>query len=244
MKNLYISTKCRIFAPALVATLLLTACDDGRIYNEVEVDSNGRSARLTATVTGLDSWTDSYTVALAGFADGDDYASIAKAVQTDGNGLVAMTMNNIPDEVTTVRLCVLDRLRRHVVTFCEVSAEGVRDTVRMEPGTVDAGMFNAIQQGFLNTTCASCHGASNYAAAGLDLTEGKAYADLVGMDSKRVEDHQLVEPGNATGSVLHMVLNEEHVDGIAMNHFDLVSEKTAQFILPLIDSWIDAGAKE
>ena len=41
-----------------------------------------------------------------------------------------------------------------------------------------------------------------------------------------------------------MVLNEEHVEGIAMNHFDLVSEKTAQYILPLIDSWIDAGAKE
>ncbi len=242
MENLCITKKIRIFA--LAAALLLVACDDGRIYNEVEVDSNGRSARLTATVTGLDRWPDSYTVALAGFAADDDYASIAKAVQTDSDGRVTMTMNNIPDEVTSVRLCVLDRLRRHVMTFCEVSAEGVRDTIRIAPGTVDASMFNAIQQGFLNTTCASCHGASNYAAAGLDLTAGKAYAALVGQASQRVDGHQLVEPGNATGSVLHMVLNEEHVEGIAMNHFDLVSEKTAQYILPLIDSWIDAGAKE
>lgn len=242
MENLCITKKIRIFA--LAAALLLVACDDGLIYNEVEVDSNGRSARLTATVTGLDRWPDSYTVALAGFAADDDYASIAKAVQTDSNGRVTMTMNNIPDEVTSVRLCVLDRLRRHVVTFCEVAAEGVRDTIRIAPGTVDASMFGAIQQGFLNTTCASCHGASNYAAAGLDLTAGKAYASLVGQASQRVDGHQLVESGNATGSVLHMVLNEEHVEGIAMNHFDLVSEKTAQYILPLIDSWIDAGAKE
>lgn len=242
MENLCITKKIRIFA--LAAALLLVACDDGRIYNEVEVDSNGRSARLTATVTGLDRWPDSYTVALAGFAADDDYASIAKAVQTDSDGRVTMTMNNIPDEVTSVRLCVLDRLRRHVVTFCEVAAEGVRDTIRIAPGTVDASMFGAIQQGFLNTTCASCHGASNYAAAGLDLTAGKAYASLVRQASRRVDGHQLVEPGNATGSVLHMVLNEEHVEGIAMNHFDLVSEKTAQYILPLIDSWIDAGAKE
>ncbi len=244
MKNLCISAKCRICATAVATILLLTACDDGRIYNEVEVDSNGRSARLTATITGLDRWTDNYTVALAGFANDDDYASIAKAVQTDDDGQVSMTMNNIPDEVTSVRLCVLDRLRRHVVTFCEVSAEGVRDTIRLEPGTVDVRMFNAIQQGFLNTTCANCHGASNYAAAGLDLTEGKAYAAMVGQASKKVDGHLLVEPGNATGSVLHMVLNNEHVDGISMNHFDLVSEKTAQFILPLIDNWIDAGAQE
>lgn len=244
MENLCITKKIRIFA--LAAALLLVACDDGRIYNEVEVDSNGRSARLTATVTGLDRWPDSYTVALAGFAADDDYASIAKAVQTDSNGRVTMTMNNIPDEVTSVRLCVLDRLRRHVVTFCEVAAEGVRDTIRIEPGTVDASMFGAIQQGFLNTTCAHCHNASNYKKTDLrlDLTAGKAYASLVGQASQRVDGHQLVEPGNATGSVLHMVLNEEHVEGIAMNHFDLVSEKTAQYILPLIDSWIDAGAKE
>lgn len=242
MKNLCISKKIRIFA--LAAALLSAACDDGRIYSEVEVDSTGRSARLTATVTGLDRWTDRYTVALAGFADGDDYASISKAVQADGDGRVSMTMNNIPDEVTSVRLCVLDRLRRHVVTFCERSTEGVRDTVRLDPGTVDVSMFNAIQQGFLNTTCASCHGASNYAAAGLDLTAGKAYAALVGKASRKVDGHQLVEPGHAEGSVLHMVLNDEHVDGISMNHFDLVSEKSAQFILPLIDHWIDAGAKE
>ena len=41
-----------------------------------------------------------------------------------------------------------------------------------------------------------------------------------------------------------MVLHNEHVEGISMNHFDLVSEKNAELILPLIDSWIDGGAEQ
>lgn len=244
MKYLYKSMKIRIFAFAAIAVLLLAACDDGRIYNEVAVDTTGRSARLTATITGLDHWTDNYTVSLAGFAEGDDYASISKAVRANADGQVSMTLNNIPDQVTSVRLCVLDRLRRNVVTFSEVATEGVRDTIRLELGTVDASMLNAIQQGYLNTTCANCHGASNHAAAGLNLTAGKSYAALVGVASRKVEGHQLVAPGNAAESVLHMVLHNEHVEGISMNHFDLVSEKNEELILPLIDSWIDGGAEQ
>ena len=223
--------KIRIFAFAAIAVLLLAACDDGRIYNEVAVDTTGRSARLTAAITGLDHWTDNYT-------------SISKAVRANADGQVSMTLNNIPDQVTSVRLCVLDRLRRNVVTFSEVATEGVRDTIRLELGTVDASMLNAIQQGYLNTTCANCHGASNHAAAGLNLTAGKSYAALVGVASRKVEGHQLVAPGNAAESVLHMVLHNEHVEGISMNHFDLVSEKNAELILPLIDSWIDGGAEQ
>ena len=94
--------KIRIFAFAAIAVLLLAACDDGRIYHEVAVDTTGRSARLTATITGLDHWTDNYTVSLAGFAEGDDYASISKAVRANADGQVSMTLKNIPDQVTSV----------------------------------------------------------------------------------------------------------------------------------------------
>ena len=41
-----------------------------------------------------------------------------------------------------------------------------------------------------------------------------------------------------------MVLNQQSVEGISMAHYDLVSEKNKMTILPLIDSWINYGAKE
>ena len=88
-----------------------------------------------------------------------------------------------------------------------------------------------------------CHGASNRAAAGLYLTEGKSREALVDVDSKKVEGKKLVETNNANNSVLHMVLNQQTVEGISMDHRDLVSEKNEMTILPLIDSWINNGAK-
>lgn len=235
--------KYSIFVSLLAALAVLSACDDGDIYNDVDVDTSGRSVKLNVQVTGLSSWPEDYVIAVAGFEEGSEYASIAKEIKADGNGNVAMEMNNIPDKVSSVRFCVLDRLRRYVVTLKEADIEGIRDTIHMELGTMDISMFNAIQQSFINTTCINCHGASNHSAAGLNLTEGKAFADMVGVDSKRVSDHKIVAPGDAAGSVLHMVLYDESVEGITMNHFDLVSEANAKTILPMIDSWINNGAE-
>ena len=235
--------KHKIFISLITALTCLTACDDGRIYSHVDVDSFGRSLKLTGTLTGLDNWTSDYYVAVAGFTSDSEYASISKRVKADANGNVSIVMNNIPDDVTKVQLCVLDRLRRHVVTLQEADIEGIRDTIRMDVSAMDASMFGAIQKSFLNTTCVNCHGASNHSAAGLNLTEGHALADMVGVDSKRVSGHKIVEAGNASSSVHHMVLHDEHVDSISMNHFDLVSEDNANTLLPMIDNWIDNGVK-
>ena len=143
-----------------------------------------------------------------------------------------------------VRFCILDRLRRQIVDFKEVDISDATEPVKMDVGTIDISMFNAIQQNFFNTTCANCHGASNRAAAGLFLTEGKSYQALVDVVSKKVEGKKLVETNNAANSVLHMVLNQQSVEGISMDHRDLVSEKNEETLLPLIDSWINNGAKE
>jgi mono/diheme cytochrome c family protein len=139
---------------------------------------------------------------------------------------------------------VLDRLRRQVMSFRDMELEQTRDTVYMEAGEVDVSMLNAIQQAYFNTTCANCHGASNRAAAGLYLTQGRSYAALVGQPSTKVPGINMVEPGSAASSLLHRILHEEQVEGISMTHRDLVSEQNEQNILPLIDSWINNGAKE
>ena len=202
---------------------------------------------LEGVLEGFDSWSSNYRVSIAGFEQADDeYASVSKVITAsdiqDGKALVELS--GIKDNVTLVRLCILDRLRRHIVGFKEVDISDATEPVKMDVGTIDISMFNTIQQNFFNTTCANCHGASNRVAADLYLTDGKSYSALVGADSKRVSNKKLVEPNDAAGSVIHMVLNQESVEGISMNHFDLVSELNKQTILPIIDSWINNGAKE
>ena len=224
------------------------ACDDGRIYPETAASSEGKTVEMEGVLEGFDSWASNYRVSIAGFEQADDeYASVSKVITTsdiDANGKVSVELSAIKSEVQFVRLCILDRLRRHIVTFNEVDISNATETVKMDVGTVNISMFNAIQQSFFNTTCANCHGASNRAAAGLYLTEGKSDQALVDVGSKKVEGKKLVETNNAANSILHMVLNQQSVEGISMDHRDLVSEKNEQSILPLIDSWINNGAKE
>ena len=237
--------KKHIFATLLGLTALgFSACDDGRIPEKVVSFKDGRVVKLTGTLTGLDNWPDEYSVAIAGFDGTDDYAIISKAISKNASGATNIVLSGINDKVNSVQLCVLDRLRRHVMTFQEMALQQTRDTMYMEVGNVDVSMFNAIQQSYFNTTCANCHGASNRAAAGLYLVEGRSYDAMVGKPSTKVEGINMVEPGQADNSLLHLILHEEVVEGISMTHRDLVSEKNEQSILPLIDSWINHGAVE
>ena len=240
--------KKQIFATLLAVTAMgLTACDDGRIYPETAASSEGKTVRLEGVLEGLENWTSAYRVSIAGFENADDdYASVSKVISASDvtDGKVSIELSGIKENVTLVRLCVLDRLRKHIVTVSEEDISKATDVVKMDVGVIDISMFNAIQQAFFNTTCANCHGASNRAAAGLYLTEGMSYEALVDVDSKKVEGKKLVETNNANNSVLHMVLTQPSVEGVSMAHRDLVSEKNDQTILPLIDSWINNGAKE
>jgi hypothetical protein len=234
-----------IFATLTALTAIaLTACDDGRIYEKTVSYKEGRIVKLTGTLTGLANWPDDYSIALAGFDGTDEYAVISKAISKNADGQVSIVLSGINDEVNTVRLCVLDRLRRQVMSFRDIELEQTRDTVYMDAGTIDVSMLNAIQQAYFNTTCANCHGASNRAAAGLYLTQGRSYGALVDQPSARVQGIKMVEPGSAANSLLHIILHQEQVEGITMTHRDLVSEQNEQNILPLIDSWINNGAKE
>ena len=217
-----------------LAFLGLCSCDDGRIYPESATSADGKTVVMEGELEGFDNWASNYRVSIAGFEQADDeYASVSKVITEsdikDGKALVELS--GIKDNVKLVRLCVLDRLRRHIVTFKEVDVSDATETVKMDVGTINISMFNTIQQSFFNTTCANCHGASNREA-------------LVDVNSKKVEGRKLVETNNAANSVLHMVLNQQEVAGISMAHRDLVSEKNEQTILPLIDSWINNGAKE
>ena len=98
----------------LLALLALAAsCDDGRLYaDRLILPEEGRVVRLTATLDGLDTWADGYSVVLAGFGEGSDYAVIAKSVQAADDGTVDITMSGVAEEVTTLEVCAINRIRK------------------------------------------------------------------------------------------------------------------------------------
>ncbi len=229
-----------MIAPAITACLLLGSCDEGRIFGSQDIETRGGTpARLTATATGADEWPEGYSVALAGFADGNEYALISKNIDTREDGLTDMILSDIPDGTSTVELCVIDRLRRRVATFAS-AAFTREDTVMIHAGDVDVSPAAAIQKEILNTSCAQCHGGAGHAAASLDLTAGMSFQSLVGIPSVKEEGTLRVKPGDSSASLLYRFLSTTES---ATWNYDHSVEVVAPEKLELIRDWIDAGAK-
>ena len=241
MKRLNLFRAFRHLLP-LLSCLALLSCDDGNIVETYIHSAEGRSVHLTATLTGHQSWASGYELALAGFSEESDYAAILLVVRPDADGIVDITMEGIPEEVTSVELCAVNTLRQRVATFAKIDGDALRTkyTIDFAVGTLHASMFAAIQRSVFNTTCVGCHRATE-SAAGLPLTDGSAYEALVGKPSKKDAALLLVEPGNAAASMLYRALTTDVSSTWRYDHTaELTSDRTKHFIC----DWMNAGACE
>ncbi|MBQ8441745.1 MAG: hypothetical protein IJX29_00125 [Bacteroides sp.] len=224
----------------LLMNLLFFACDDGRIYEEVVVTpEEGRVVKLTGRLTGAENWASGYTVVVAGFDEEKEYAIITKAIPTTECKEVILA--GISDEVKRIELCVVNRLRKRILTYETFDCPVTADTIRLDAGTKDLGMYATLQSQLFNTTCANCHGASTQAAAGLFLTEGKSYEALVNQPSLKVADKLLVKPGDADESVLYQTLATRIS---AAWNYDHTKEVLSDEWIDVLEDWIDEGANK
>ena len=140
-----------IQAGLLFLPLMLIACDSGDIAENTYYSSaTGQTVRLTATLTGTDAWeAGDYTIALAGFRDGSNYAvmqhtlpvSVADAVP------VVLELNNLTGQVNTVEFAVTDRLRQRILTLQRITLADypdTQDTIRMDLGSIDVSLFSCL----------------------------------------------------------------------------------------------------
>lgn len=225
----------------LLALLAVTAsCDDGRLYaDRLIIPEEGRVVKLTATLEGLDTWSDGYSIVLAGFEDGSDYTVIAKSVQAADDGTVDITMSGVAEEVTTLEVCAINRIRKRVATYYELDCSTLGDdTIRIDAGRLDVGMFATIQQDIFDRTCTGCHGEGRW----LDLSVGASYQTLVGQPSTVFEGRTRVLPGSAAESVLYTILTTSESADLGTDHQTQFTLSEEQFTL--IGDWIDDGAKE
>ena len=228
----------------IFSALCFCSCDDGRIYDEGNYNSEGFTVRLTATLTGMDTWPENYSIALAGFKSGTDYRVIAKDIPPSDEGKESeVEMSGVGGDVQTIELCALNRFGERVTTFHSQPTEGARNEIVIELGAVDVSAFAAIQKNLLDNSCTGCHGAGG-AGIGLDLRAGHSFAALVGKPSKKVEGKKLIEPGNAGESVFSQVIQTQVSANWKMNHSDMLNKERTALLREFIDRWINAGAKK
>lgn len=233
----------------IISLFLLAACDDGDIIEKYTYQQEGIKVAVDVNISGTESWPDGYSVTLSGFSlavndktAAAEYSEISKQIINNGNGSAHITLGGIPQSVNYLEITVLNRIRQRVVTLWQKELsnddKSSRDTLKIDAGTINAGMFNYIQNEYFNNSCANCHGLGEHAAAGLFLSEGKSYAALVNAKSAKRADLNLVTPGDTANSVLHKILKGEFPE-VKHNHSDKLDLEQDRI---LIDNWILSGA--
>lgn len=91
-------------------------------------------------------------------------------------------------------------------------ADAPEDAAQEEVPAVD---FDSQIQTLLSANCIFCHGGSA-PPGGLDLTSGRSYDNLVGVESVGYAPALRVAPGDTAASVLHNKLNDTGVYGGVM----------------------------
>lgn len=227
---------CIILVSVFLGSLL--SCDEGRLYNDYTVQTEeGGSARFSGKLNGTETWSQGYTLALAGFEEGNDYALISKNIEISViEDRCEITLSGIPSEVTAIELCALDRLRRRVATFISADYNPEDGIVQLSAEGIDVSMAAAIQTEIFNTTCIQCHGGNGHAAAGLDLMAGNSFGNLIDIPSRKISGMDRVSPGKSGESELFLILDS---DISADWNYDHSVEVVRQEKLDLIRNWID-----
>lgn len=232
----------RIIGIVASGIIAFSACDDGRIYEHTEIHAEkGRVMKLIGSVTGLSGWNEEYSVVLAGFNGESDYAIVTKRIpesMEQERGEVVMT--GIASQVTRIDLCIINKLRKRIVSFASIDCtENREDTLHMNVEALNVGMYQTIQTQLFETTCANCHGASNQAAAELYLTTGKSYKALVNVPSRIETNILLVKPGDSGASLLYQLLTSNISSSWRYDHSKEVLSYEMQ---DLVKNWIENGA--
>ncbi|MDE7080319.1 MAG: hypothetical protein K2O78_01500 [Muribaculaceae bacterium] len=223
----------KISVPVAALFIMMTGCDDGRIYDEDNGsgERSGLTVRFSADLTGTSEHASGYTVALAGFTADGEYAEISKNL-TDGAQDV--TLAGVPAEVERVEVCLLNSIRKRIVTFAAVDVAPGEEIISFDAGSLEVSDFDAIQEGIFTPSCERCHGAGGHAAAGLSLLLGQSREALVGVESAVMPGKMRVSPGNPEESTLWLAVGSGESDDWAFSHRELLTPDRRDLIL----SWI------
>ena len=238
------------FFHSFILSFLLVSCDSGDIVENAKTnESGGHPVKLTACVSGMENLSDKYTLSLATFQANDNYALTTYTVPptTADNTEISIVIPSVGGDVSTIELAITNRLRQRVISLASINMEDYADsadTIRLNAGNVNVGMMNVIQQKVFNQSCIQCHGGNGGGgAAGLNLTEGQALANLADVSSTRIDGMFRVVAGAAAKSLLHMILAEGGESVLHYNHTEVLSSQFKDDVAAVrtfIDDWINS----
>lgn len=225
---------------ALLALLAAASCDSGDIRSSGSASAEGIAVRGTFELLNTEAFPSEYDLVFGVFgSDATSALSSVNALRPADGAPLQLSIDNVPDEAASVRLCLTNSGRRVVYTFFEYALDADRSQdIDLPAAQIDLLEYDRIQHlVFQQYNCTSCHqGASG--ASGLMLTEGASYGALVNAPSVH-SDKLRAAPYDPDGSFLLDVLTRE--DAVGYPHTGLVTRSEDRDLLRI---WIEKGCPQ
>ena len=213
------------------------SCDSGDIHESEYIHDEGVTLSATFRLNYPELYPDDYNFTFGAFTEtGNSPLVSVNLPRSDDEGNVDITLENIPEEATRIRLCFTDMGRQVKYTFFEQTIDRTSSgDIILPEKEIDLLEYNRIQQlVFQQYNCVSCHQGTS-GSANLLLTEGESYRQLVNHPSTRSEKLRVVP----YGSFLLDVVTQSEV--ISYPHTGLITRNDD---LELLRFWIGKGCPE
>lgn len=225
----------------IIFMFIQQACDSGDIYPETEDNASGRSVSASYLFSNAGAFPENYKIVFATFSSSSSYPVSSTQISESNisNNSCNVSLSNVTDDAETVGLYLVQQYgSKKIHTFSESYISSFEEgNIEMGSCSVELASFSRIQNQVFSQ-CIQCHGGSEYAAAGLYLTEGLSYSNLVEVQSINNSSKMRVMPGSFINSFIVDLLSDE--SGLRYNHSDLSTLNNDD--LELIKTWISSGA--
>ncbi len=205
-------------------------------------DAKDVPATASANISGrfsfsnFGTWPQAYQVVLGTF-NGDTTLptrSVTIATPADSNN-VYVRLTGIPSGTKEIRLCLVSS-GVVLYTFYTYGYKGFQDSV-MSDKNIALLSFNRVQNQVFTSHCITCHGGSSGSpAAGMYLTEGKAYTNLVNHAAVNSTKMRVLPYSTANSFVIDVL----RLKGIGFTHS--ASQSISEENIQLLEAWIRDGA--
>ena len=217
---------------------LLVGCDSGDIYPEEKpIEEVKISVNAVFHFENEDAFPQNYRIVWGAFVGTSPYPLSCEVAEKPATGIWhATSLEGVPRGTSHMALALVEKNENKVkYIFKQFPIENTSAEINISE-TVDLAALERVQAQIFTPQCIQCHGMGGF-AANLDLTEEKAYANLVDVPSK--EDNSpknRVTKYNLQNSFLLDVLTTRP-ETITTNHTTL-SSFDAEDDVDLIRAWI------
>ncbi|MDR1517230.1 MAG: hypothetical protein LBS52_03880 [Dysgonamonadaceae bacterium] len=227
-----------MFLQALIGGLFVS-CDSGDIYPENKMERNDNITVTANFILSGNADTENYQLYFAAFEENNALPIVwTKVAKEDDGTTVNVTLDNVPPQADSVRLCLLSIGRRAIYSFASYGIDKANGNIEIPLENISLKMnYYKIQNIYERNTCTACHGTES-GGAGLLLGAGKSYENLVNHPATN-SPKMRVEPFHIENSFLIEALTSD-TSSLRHPHHTMMHN---QDDLNLLKAWIERGSE-